>query len=57
MSTIAKGRDVMTLVNVFTVKPGDQNRLVQLLVDATEQTMKGLPGFVSASIHRIAVDG
>ena len=52
MATIAKGREVLTLVNVFTVKPNDQQQLVQLLIDATEQTMKHLPGFVSASIHR-----
>jgi quinol monooxygenase YgiN len=56
MSTITKGREIMTLVNVFTVEPEDQNRLVQLLVDATEQTMKNLPGFVSANIHR-SLDG
>src|SRR5580765_8416844 len=52
MATIASGSDVLTLVNVFTVKPEDQQQLVQLLIDATEQTMKHLPGFVSASIHK-----
>jgi quinol monooxygenase YgiN len=52
MATITKGRDLLTLVNVFTVKPEDQEKLVQLLVDATEQTMKLLPGFISASIHK-----
>jgi len=39
MATIAAGRDVLTLVNVFTVKPEDQQRLAKLLIDATEQTM------------------
>jgi quinol monooxygenase YgiN len=52
MATITKALDVLTLVNVFTVKPEDQQKLVQLLIDATEQTMKHLPGFVSASVHR-----
>ena len=52
MATIAKGQDVLTLVNVFTVKPEDQEKLVQVLVDATEQTMRHAPGFISASIHR-----
>jgi len=56
MATMASGRAVLTLVNVFTVKPEDQHQLVQLLIDATEQTMKHLPGFVSASIHR-SLDG
>jgi quinol monooxygenase YgiN len=52
MATIAKGNDLVTLVNVFTVKPDDQTRLAALLVDATEKTMRHLPGFVSASIHK-----
>jgi quinol monooxygenase YgiN len=52
MATIAAGREMLTLINVFTVEPADQQRLVQLLIDATEQTMKRLPGFISASIHR-----
>ena len=52
MATIASGSDVLTLVKVFTVRPEDQQQLVQLLIDATEQTMKHLPGFVSASIHK-----
>jgi quinol monooxygenase YgiN len=52
VATIAKEQDVLTLVNVFTVKPEDQETLVQLLIDATEQTMEHLPGFISASIHK-----
>ena len=42
----------MTLVNVFTVAPKDQQRLVDLLVEATEAVMSKQPGYVSASIHR-----
>jgi quinol monooxygenase YgiN len=53
---IAKNNDVVTLINVFTVRPGDQDRVVDLLEAATEQTMKKLPGFVSASIHK-SLDG
>ena len=52
MPTIRKKDGIFTLINVFTVAPGQQDRLVDLLVDATERTMKNLPGFVSASIHR-----
>ena len=52
MATIAAGRAVLTLINVFTVSKDDQQALVDLLVEATEQTMKNLPGFVSASIHK-----
>src|ERR1700755_1703024 len=52
MARIAKELDVVTLGNVFTVKPDQQDRLANLLVEATEKTMKDLPGFVSASIHK-----
>ena len=56
MVTIRKGRDVLTLVNVFTVKPENQQKLVDMLTEATDQTMKKLPGFISANIHR-SLDG
>lgn len=52
MATIEKGRNLLTLINVFTVDPTKQQKLVDVLVEATEQTMKQLPGFVSASIHK-----
>jgi quinol monooxygenase YgiN len=42
---------VATLINVFTVKPERQRRLLDLLVTATEDVMRHLPGFVSANIH------
>ena len=56
MATIAKDNDVVTLINVFTVAPEDQQRLVEVLVDATRAVMRKQPGFVSANIHR-SVDG
>jgi quinol monooxygenase YgiN len=56
MSTIEAQRPLLTLINVFTVDPGKQQQLVDLLTEATEQTMKHLPGFVSANIHR-SLDG
>ena len=56
MITIRKGRDVLTLVNVFTVRPENQQKLVDMLVEATDKTMRKLPGFLSASIHR-SLDG
>jgi quinol monooxygenase YgiN len=46
----------VTLVNVFTVEADRQQPLVELLVAATAETMRHLPGFVSASIHR-SLDG
>jgi quinol monooxygenase YgiN len=56
MTTISKDNNVVTLINVFTVEPENQQRLVDMLVEATEKTMKRLPGFVSANIHK-SVDG
>jgi quinol monooxygenase YgiN len=56
MATIDRDRQLMTLVNVFTVSPDKQTELADLLVRATEETMRHLPGFISASIHR-GVDG
>lgn len=54
MVTISTDNKVVTLINVFTVEPENQQRLVDMLVEATEKTMKHLPGFVSASIHKSA---
>jgi quinol monooxygenase YgiN len=56
MATIEKGRKLMTLVNVLTVSPDKQKELADLLVRATEETMRHLPGSISASIHR-SLDG
>lgn len=53
-TTIEPDASVMTLVNVFTVDPADQQALVDVLVAATDEVMRHLPGFVSANIHRDA---
>jgi quinol monooxygenase YgiN len=52
MTTVSKENEVVTLINVFTVKPENQQQLVDLLIEATEKTMKNLQGFVSANIHK-----
>ena len=56
MTDISTGGNVVTIINVFTVDPAKQQKLVDILVEATEQTMKHLPGFISANIHR-SLDG
>lgn len=43
-------------MNVFTVNPENQEKLLTLLTEATEQVMRNLPGFISANIHK-SVDG
>jgi len=54
MVQIASGSNLVTLINVFTVLPENQQKLVDMLVEATEKTMSQIPGFVSASIHKSA---
>jgi heme-degrading monooxygenase HmoA len=56
MTTIERGNKVITLINVFTVAPENQQPLVNTLIKATDEIMKKLPGFVSANIHK-SVDG
>jgi|GEM_PF-2704761 len=56
MPTISKDNSVATLINVFTVEPGNQQKIVDMLVETTEKAMKHIPGFVSASIHK-SLDG
>jgi quinol monooxygenase YgiN len=55
-STIRAGAPVVTLINVFTVDPDNQQRLIELWQSATEDVIRHLPGFVSANIHR-SLDG
>jgi len=56
MTTISKDAKLVTLINVFTVEPANQRRLVELLARATDTSVRHAPGFVSASLHR-SLDG
>ena len=47
---------VTTLINVFTVQPNDQQRLVDLLIEATEKVTSQQEAFISAKIHK-SLDG
>ena len=53
--TTEKNR-VVTLINVFTVEPANQQRLVDLLTRATDGSVNCAPGFMSATLHR-SIDG
>lgn len=46
----------VTLINVFTVEPENQQRLVEAWQRGTEEVMRHIPGFISANIHR-SLDG
>jgi quinol monooxygenase YgiN len=56
VTTISANNGVITLINVFRVEPANQRRLVELLTEATEVSVRRAPGFVSASLHR-STDG
>src|SRR5690242_9116536 len=45
-------RDMITLINVFTVEAANQQRLVGLLTRATDEFVRQAPGFVSSVLHR-----
>jgi quinol monooxygenase YgiN len=51
-TTISTDNPVVTLINVFTVEPNQQQHLVELWQRATEDVLRHLPGFVSANVHR-----
>ena len=56
MTTISTKSSLITLINVFTVEPANQRRLIEHLTEATDVSVRRAPGFVSASLHR-STDG
>jgi hypothetical protein len=56
MTTISKQNRILTLINVFTVEPVNQQKLVDLLTLATASTVQNIAGFISSSLHR-SLDG
>jgi len=55
MPEIKANAGVITQVNVFTVLPENQQRLIDLLVEAAN-SVRDVPGWLSASLHR-SLDG
>lgn len=45
MTTISKGSQLVTLINVFTRAPEHQQEVVDLLARATETSVRHAPGF------------
>jgi Antibiotic biosynthesis monooxygenase len=54
--TIRANDGVVTLINVLSVDPENQQRLVGVLKDGTEALMSKRDGYIAASIH-ISKDG
>lgn len=55
MTTLNTNDGNLTLINTFTVDPARAEELIDLLSRATQETMRRLPGFVSANLH-LALD-
>jgi quinol monooxygenase YgiN len=55
MTIISKENNYLTFINVFTVDPVNQQKLIDLLIQATN-IVKKQPGFISSSLHR-SLDG
>lgn len=54
MPTIQEGSAHSTFVNVFTVAPEEQEKVVRVLAEIADEVASRSPGFVSASTHRSA---
>ncbi|MEJ1959354.1 MAG: antibiotic biosynthesis monooxygenase family protein [Nitrosomonadales bacterium] len=48
--------NAVILINVFAVDPENQQQLIDLLIRATEGSVRNAPGFISAKLHR-SLDG
>ena len=56
MNQTSEKGGIITLINVFTVEPANQQRLVDLLTRATDGSVNRAPGFISSTLHR-SIDG
>src|SRR5262249_40282395 len=48
---MATQEDSLTLINIFPIAPEKQAELVEILTRASEETMRYLPGFLSAAVY------
>jgi quinol monooxygenase YgiN len=55
-STIRADAPIVTLINVFTVDPSEQQHLIERWQKATDDVLRHLSGFISANLHR-SLDG
>src|SRR5471030_2814442 len=56
ITKISPENQFLTLINVFTVEPANQQKLVDLLIAATEGSVTKIAGFISSSLHK-SLDG
>ena len=55
-SRIPRNAKLVTFINVFTVEPANQKRLVELLTRVTETSVRYAAGFVASALHQ-TLDG
>lgn len=51
LTTLDPGAGYVTIINTYVVAPERAAALLDLLVHATAETLRHLPGFVSANFH------
>jgi acetyl-CoA carboxylase biotin carboxylase subunit len=51
MPQITETTKILTLINTFSVEPENQEKLMEILDEATRDVMCHFPGFISASLH------
>ncbi|MDU0200829.1 putative quinol monooxygenase [Paenibacillus sp. MAH-36] len=56
MTQIKANEPILTFINVFKVEPENQERVVELLTQVTESSVKFTPGFISCALHK-STDG
>jgi heme-degrading monooxygenase HmoA len=55
-NAIDENNDIATMINIFTVEPKKQEKLIEMFEVVTEQIMNKQEGFISANIHK-SLDG
>jgi len=56
MTVISAENKYLTLINIFKVEPENQQKLIDLLTLATENSVRNITGFISSGLHK-SLDG
>jgi quinol monooxygenase YgiN len=52
MTKLIPNNGQLTLINTYEVKPERDDELIEFLSRATQETLRYIPGFISANLHR-----
>jgi hypothetical protein len=56
VTTISKEAKLVIFINIFTVEPANQQRLVQLPARVAQMSVRHARGFISSALHRSLAD-